>query len=123
MLGGPGPLAGQGNRCINVSGSAVTAAACSGAASQSWTLQGNGDISGSGGACLAVAADGTSLTAAACSGAAKQKWTLLDNGQLRGAGATCITLGGDNLTLSAALCDSQQVGTQLTVLATQHWSH
>jgi hypothetical protein len=106
-----------------VAGSSVTATACSGAASQSWTLQSNGDITGVGGVCLAVGADATSLTAVTCSGAPKQKWTLLDNGQLRGAGATCVTLGGDNTTLAAASCDSQQVGTQLTVLATQHWSH
>ncbi|HEY3595601.1 MAG TPA: RICIN domain-containing protein, partial [Polyangiaceae bacterium] len=122
VLGGSKPIA-QGSRCIGVSGSAVSAGACSGVASQNWTLQSNGDIVGNGGVCLAVGADGASLTAVSCSGAAKQKWTLLDNGQLRGAGATCVALGSDNVTLTAAICDSQQVGSQLTVLASQHWTH
>jgi hypothetical protein len=72
---------------------------------------------------LTVGSDGTSITVGACTGAASQKWTMFDNGQLRGAGATCLTLGDDNVSLSAAVCDSQQVGTQLTVLSTQHWAH
>jgi LmbE family N-acetylglucosaminyl deacetylase len=123
VTGGPRPLTGSGNRCIDVSGSAATASACSGASSQNWTVQANGDVVGAGGMCLAVASGGSSLSVATCAGSPQQKWTLLDNGQLRGAGATCLTLGDDNVSLSVGGCQSQQVGTQLTVLSTQHWTH
>jgi len=123
VLGGPSPLTGTGNRCIDVSGSSAVANACSSATTQRWTLQSNGDLVGSAGTCLTVGSDGTSITVSACSGTASQKWTMFDNGQLRGVGATCLTLGGDNVSLSVAVCDSQQVGTQLTVLNSQHWAH
>jgi LmbE family N-acetylglucosaminyl deacetylase len=120
---GPGPLTGQGNRCIQVSGGTVVASACSGTTSQSWTLRSNGDLVSSSGSCLTVMADGTSLAVTACAGTVQQKWTLLDNGQLRGAGATCLTLGDDSASLTVGICDSQQVGTLLTVLSTQAWTH
>jgi hypothetical protein len=68
--------------CMDLSGSKVVLATCSGANSQKWTINGTGGsfntiVNQSSGQCLTASAptNFTQFTVATCTGAASQKWT------------------------------------------------
>lgn len=105
---GTGPIRGQGSgRCVDVPGAVQTNATVvnlwdctTGAANQTWTLDGSGRLTVYNGAkCLDVAnqatADGTPVEIFDCTGGTNQQWTLNADGTIVGVGSNkCLDATG-----------------------------
>ena len=124
VTGGPGQLHSASGLCLAASaaadGSPVQAAACTAAASQTWTALAS-RVTGIEGKCLGLASDGTTAVVEACTGAADQSWTLMDNGQLRGTGETCLTATGG--AVSSVQCGSDTSTVNYLPPASQRWTY
>lgn len=84
----------SGGQCLRHSGSAVNIAACSGDASETWSVSVDGRVLANSGQCLTATAADSPVTLAACSDALNsQRWTWFEpsNGQLRGYLGGCLT--------------------------------
>jgi len=70
------------------------------APSQTWSVNGDGSVTGFDGRCLGVrgnmSLDETPIQLAACDGTAKQRWTAFENGQVRGLAGKCLDVPGGN---------------------------
>lgn len=98
-----GTFVGLASKCLDTlaNGTAnpkVVLSSCSGAASQSWTLN-NGALT-SGGRCAdatgAGTANGTLIITYPCSGAANQQWILVGSTLRNGGSGTCLDVPGSN---------------------------
>ena len=108
IASGVGPIQESGAGCLDTQGGATAdgtravVSACTGAASQNWTVTPDYQIAGPGGKCLTIGTAGA-VQISTCAATAAQKWTLFANGQVRGQNARCLGDNGDG-TLSATIC-------------------
>lgn len=68
------------------------------ASSQTWSINGDGSVTGFDGRCLDVRGgkswDETPVQLAACAGTPEQRWTAFENGQVRGLAGKCLDVPG-----------------------------
>ncbi len=122
---GPALANGQTGECLGTSSSAYSSgaveqvAACSGSASQAWTLTPSGQLTQDGGSyCLDdyswESTPGSKVDLWPCNGGSNQQWTITSDGSIVGAYSTlCVSLNGHGTAVELEQCDSQ---------ASEQWS-
>ncbi len=94
------------NACLSA-GPSLTAAACSTASQQTWTLNNAHQLVSADGRCLR--ANGTAVVLEPCAPVSGQRWTPLDNGLILGTSGLCLALSGGAVQVSKCSLTSTQL--------------